>query len=51
MKEAQFRHSKIADKINKHIKNQFDGYLQLTAGGCSVCPVCAQVENKPCRFP
>ncbi|MBM3714098.1 MAG: DUF2284 domain-containing protein, partial [Actinobacteria bacterium] len=30
---------------------QFDGYLQLTAGECSVCQVCAQVENKPCRFP
>jgi len=51
MKEAQFRHSKVADKINKHIKKQFDGYLQLTAGECSVCQVCAQVENKPCRFP
>ena len=50
MKEAQFKHSKIADKINKYIKKQFDNYLQLTAGECSTCPVCAQVENKPCRF-
>jgi predicted metal-binding protein len=51
MKEAALRHSKIADTINKDVKKQYDNYLQLTAGKCSACPVCAQVENKPCRFP
>ncbi len=51
MKEAELRHSKIAAKINQHIKKQFDDYLQLTAGKCAVCPVCAQIENEPCRFP
>ncbi|MGM0366804.1 MAG: DUF2284 domain-containing protein, partial [Actinomycetota bacterium] len=51
MKEAALKHSKIADTINKDIKKQSDNYLQLTAGECSVCSVCAQVENKPCRFP
>ena len=51
MKKAQLRHSKVADKINKKIKKQFNDYLQLTAGKCSVCPVCAQVEDKPCRQP
>ena len=25
--------------------------LHLGAGGCGVCEVCAQRENKPCRFP
>ena len=51
MKEAAFKHSKISDTINKYLKKQSDNYLQLTAGACLVCPVCSQVENKPCRFP
>ena len=51
MKEAASKHSKIADTINKYMKKQSDNYLQLTAGECSVCKVCAQIENKPCRFP
>lgn len=51
MKEAALKHSKIADKINEVIKKQYANYLQFTAGECSTCPVCAQVEHKPCRFP
>ena len=51
MKEAELRHSKIADKINQYIEKRFDDYLRLTAGKCSICPICAQIENKPCRFP
>jgi predicted metal-binding protein len=51
MKEAAFKHSKIAETINKDIEKQYVNYLQLTAGECSTCPVCALVENKPCRFP
>jgi predicted metal-binding protein len=51
MSEAAVKHSKVADLINKDIEKQYSGYLQLTAGGCTICPVCAQVENKPCRFP
>ena len=51
MKEAALKHSNIADTINKDIKKQSDNYLQLTAGKCSVCEVCALVENKPCKFP
>jgi len=51
MKEAAFNHSKVADVINKDIKKQYNNYLQLTAGECSTCQVCAQVENEPCRFP
>lgn len=23
----------------------------LSSGGCRICPVCARVENKPCRHP
>jgi len=37
--------------INKYIKRQSDNYLKLTAGECSVCDVCAVVEDEPCRFP
>jgi predicted metal-binding protein len=51
MKEAALRHSKIADVINNEIKKHFNNYLQLTAGECLTCPVCAIIENKPCRFP
>ncbi|MFC2144979.1 DUF2284 domain-containing protein [Actinomycetota bacterium] len=51
MKEAASKHTKVADTINKDINKQSDNYLQLTAGECTVCPVCSQVENKPCRFP
>jgi predicted metal-binding protein len=51
MKEAASRHSRIADIIDDHIKKRYDDYLQLTAGECTVCPVCAQTEDKPCRFP
>jgi len=51
MKEAALKHSKVADTINKDIKEQSNNYLQLTAGKCSVCEICALIENKPCKFP
>lgn len=51
MSEAAVKHSKVSDLINKDIEKYYSDYLQLTAGGCAICPVCSQVENKPCRFP
>lgn len=51
MQEAKLKHSKVAKTINQNIKNRYSNYLQLTAGECSVCPICAKVEEKPCRFP
>jgi predicted metal-binding protein len=51
MKKAASRHSKIADTVNKDIAKQFDNYLQLTAGECTVCETCAIVDGNPCRFP
>lgn len=51
MKEAESKHSKTAYIINKDIKEQFDDYLQLTAGKCTVCKVCSLIEDKPCKFP
>jgi predicted metal-binding protein len=51
MKEAAKRHSKVTDEINKAIGEQLGDYLQLTAGECTVCEVCALAEDKLCRFP
>ena len=51
MKEAAKKHSRIADMINKDIKRQYDDYLQLTAGECTVCEVCALADDESCRFP
>lgn len=51
MSQAALKHSKIADAITNDVKNQFSNYLLLTAGGCAVCAVCAQVDAKPCRLP
>jgi len=51
MQEAALKHSEVANLINEDIKMRYDNYLHLTAGGCSICPVCAKVEDKPCRFP
>jgi predicted metal-binding protein len=51
MKEAAMRHSKVADDINKAIGMELKDYLQLTAGECTVCEVCALTEDKPCRYP
>ena len=51
MQEAALKHSKVANLIQLDIESLSDQSLQLTAGGCLVCPICAQVENKPCRFP
>lgn len=51
MDEAKVMHSKLAKKINAEVQNIYDNYLQLTAGGCDICPTCAIIEDKPCRFP
>jgi len=51
MEEAARRHSLVADRINEDLQKDYDDYLKLTAGSCAICPVCAQVENQPCRFP
>lgn len=51
MDEAARRHSLVADRINEDLQKDYDGYLKLTAGGCAICPVCAQAENQPCRHP
>lgn len=51
MEEAVKRHSETAASINRNLEAEGIEYLQLTAGGCNICPVCALAEQKPCRFP
>lgn len=51
MQEAARLHTKVSNQIDQDMKLQFSDYLQLTVGGCTVCPVCAIVEKQPCRFP
>ena len=51
MTEAVLKHSAIANAINIDVEKGYNHFLQLTAGGCTVCPTCAQAENLPCRFP
>lgn len=51
MTAAAQRHSDIADKLEADIKAQYPRFLKLTAGGCTICKVCAKATNEPCRFP
>ncbi len=51
MEKAEKSHEETAKKIYAEISSKIAPFLQLTAGGCRVCPVCAKTEEKPCRFP
>lgn len=51
MKSAAVNHSKVGERINEEIKEQYNHYLQLTAGGCTVCKTCEVVIDEPCKFP
>ena len=51
MMEASKNHTKTADRIEKIVSRHYDHYLQLTAGECNRCKVCAQVTGEPCRMP
>ncbi|MGI6011763.1 MAG: DUF2284 domain-containing protein [Ruminococcus sp.] len=51
MMEAAENHSKTADKIEKMVSQYYPEYLQLTAGKCDRCKVCAQITGEPCRMP
>lgn len=51
MQDAGKKHAVISSKLNKELRERLGDYLLLTAGGCSICPVCARKDNLPCRFP
>ncbi|MDP4133485.1 MAG: DUF2284 domain-containing protein [Bacillota bacterium] len=38
----------IAKSANQEIKTPI---LQLSAGGCRICDICAKKNDKPCRYP
>ena len=51
MVAAERRFGELAERIRRRMAETLSRYLLLTAGGCSLCPVCAKAENQPCRFP
>lgn len=52
MMEAGERQNKLAQDVAKAFSSlPFEKTLQLGAGGCRVCPVCAKRNNEPCRYP
>lgn len=52
MQEGAKRHNSITDKVSKQVREVLGSdILQLSAGGCPICEVCAKKEEKPCRYP
>ena len=52
MEEAARKHSLLTRRMAEEVgEDSFVRILHLGAGGCNICPVCARVENHPCRFP
>ena len=51
MEEAARKHSLLTRRMAEEVgEDSFVRILHLGAGGCHICPVCARVENHPCRF-
>ena len=51
MQTAMVQHSEVSEAIDRKIKPLMNSYLQLGAGGCTVCERCTKVDDEPCRFP
>ncbi len=52
METAAKKHSLLTQAMAKAVReDSFLRVLHLGAGGCHICPVCARVDNIPCRFP
>lgn len=52
MMDAAARSSRLSQKLTGILREgSFPHWLQLGAGGCHVCEVCAKRTNKPCRHP
>ena len=52
MEEAAAHHGQVSAAIQRALSDVLPSrQLMLTVGGCTLCPVCARVEDKPCRFP
>lgn len=52
MMAAAHAHSELAERLRPVFAScGFSRTLQLGAGGCHVCPVCAKRTDEPCRHP
>ena len=52
MEEAHKTHLKVTLRIADEVKKLINvPYLQLSAGACGICEVCARRTGEPCRFP
>ncbi len=52
MEAAAKKHSLLTQRMVESVNvDSFVRVLHLGAGGCHICPVCARVDNHPCRFP
>ena len=52
MMDAAARSSRLSQKLTGILREgSFPRWLQLGAGGCHVCQVCAKRTNEPCRHP
>ena len=52
MEDAHKKHLKVTMAIGDEVKTLLDvPYLQLSAGACGICEVCAKRTGEPCRFP
>ena len=52
MAEAKIKHNDLTRKLAKMFTDDsFVRVLHLSAGGCHLCPVCARIDNRPCRYP
>lgn len=52
MMDAGKKMNDLTARIRRELKAQGETTsLLLGAGGCRICPRCAKLEDKPCRFP
>lgn len=45
------QHDAMVRSFIRQLPNEYSGGFMTAAGGCSLCEICALLEQKPCRFP
>lgn len=53
MRRAGKLHGELSRRVHRQLLEGAAGesFLHLANGGCKICPVCAIIENRPCRYP
>lgn len=51
MVEAGEKHNRLTNELYAGVRDEYEGCLVLSAGGCSICERCAKMDDQPCRFP